>query len=203
MPAHAWTRRVPVWGWVAFGFVGTVVIFTAVLWVTLIGPRAQAAEDERHRRAGMLSNEGLRKYWERDFVGALRDLDEAVRLKIDHAPAYHNRGMVRCELKDRAGGMADYDRAIALDPTLSAPYNSRGLQRAFEGEPEAAILDYDQAIRRDPEFAPAYANRAVARLWVFDEDGAASDAAKALSIHPEWRDRLGAEIEDVLRRRKR
>ena len=62
-----------------------------------------------------------------DLDGALRDFDEAVRLKPDDPFALGCRATARHHLDDLAGAVEDFDRAIAADPDMAWLYNgSRG-----------------------------------------------------------------------------
>jgi tetratricopeptide (TPR) repeat protein len=46
--------------------------------------------------------------------GALRDYDEAVRLKPDYAVALYNRGIARRDKGDVEGALQDHNEAVRL-----------------------------------------------------------------------------------------
>ena len=61
-------------------------------------------------------DQGLAKFTEKDYKGAIRDFDEAIRLKPDDAAAYNSRGSAKSNLGDKQGAIKDFDEAIRLKP---------------------------------------------------------------------------------------
>jgi tetratricopeptide (TPR) repeat protein len=49
-----------------------------------------------------------------DKLGAILDLDEAIRLKPDYAKTYCNRGEVKSKLGDKQSAIADYRESMEL-----------------------------------------------------------------------------------------
>ena len=73
-----------------------------------------------------LLKSGAAKIAEGDFEGAIKDLDEAIRLDPKNATAWHDRGFAKKELGRYAEEIADYDEAIRLDPKNATAWISRG-----------------------------------------------------------------------------
>lgn len=121
----------------------------------------------------------------RDYASAIRDLDRAIALTPDYAPAYMLRaqsrhrqiqsGAVADEAKDAASRdaiiaasrddmLADIDRVIALTPRNAFAWFNRGNAMLEIGDLNAAMQAYNQAIDLKPDFGEAYYNRGYTRL---------------------------------------
>ncbi|MBW4570751.1 MAG: trypsin-like peptidase domain-containing protein [Tolypothrix carrinoi HA7290-LM1] len=92
------------------------------------------------------------KYLNRDYVGAINDLTEAIRLNPNYAEAYAARGNIRAQLYDKRKAIADYTEAIRLNPNYAPAYLYRGNQRFSEDE-EGALADFQQFQKLDAESA--------------------------------------------------
>src|SRR5215831_1209224 len=57
-----------------------------------------------------------------DIPHAIADLDRAIKLAPNFAPAYENRGNAWYARGNHAQALADYDAAIRIDPHLPSPY---------------------------------------------------------------------------------
>ena len=131
------------------------------------------------RMRGRLCND--RKEYDR----ALADLDQAIRLCADRAPAYADRGRVLLYGKDQADrALADCDKAIQLDPKLAPGYGQRGACWAQKGDHDKAIADFDEAIRLDPNWAWFYGQRG--RSWSNKghPDKAIADFTQVIRLDP-------------------
>lgn len=86
----------------------------------------------------------------RDYADALAQLDIALQLDPDYAPAHSNRAFSLYELGRRGEARAEADRAVALDPHFSAGWFNRGLMREAAGDPAGALGDLERALREAP-----------------------------------------------------
>ncbi len=62
------------------------------------------------------NNRGLARKDKGDLDGAIKDYDEAIRLKSDYALAFNNRGLARKAKGDIQGAQQDFDEAARVDP---------------------------------------------------------------------------------------
>lgn len=99
-----------------------------------------------------------------DYVHAIADYDQAIRLKADYAEAYNNRGYAHYWNYEGDKAIADYTQAIKLRPDYAYAYNNRGAAYMASGHPSQAISDFDQALKIQPDFPQAYTNRGNAYL---------------------------------------
>jgi Tfp pilus assembly protein PilF len=116
---------------------------------------------------------------------AIRDYDEAIRIKPGHSMYYHNRGSAYAALGDQRRAIEDYDKAITIEPRSSVLYNSRGNAYARLGVPKQAIEDYGRAIAIEPSYAWAYANRGSVYGALGDYDHAMEDFNRAIALDPQ------------------
>ena len=65
-----------------------------------------------------------------DIAHAIADLNQAVALAPDFAPAYQNRGNAWYARGNFGQALADYDTAIKLDPNSPSPYVNRATRAA-------------------------------------------------------------------------
>ncbi|MEH2410598.1 serine/threonine-protein kinase [Nostoc sp.] len=128
--------------------------------------------------------EGLEKYNNKDFRGAIEDYTQAITINPNYVDAYKNRGNAHYGLGDKQAAIADYTQAININPNFANPYNNRGLAHSELGDQQAAIEDYNQAIKINPNNALAYNNRGLARGRLGDQQAAIKDYNQAIKINP-------------------
>ncbi len=128
--------------------------------------------------------EGLEKYNNKDFRGAIADYNQAININPNYANAYCNRGNARGELGDKQAAIADYNQAININPNYANAYFNRGNARDDLGDKQAAIADYTQAINIAPKDASAYYNRGIAHSKLGDKQAAIADYTQAINIAP-------------------
>ena len=143
----------------------------------------------------------------RDYASAIKDLDRAIVLNDDFAPAYmlraqakmrlHNAGsalftgpeggegkmdgMLRksLELKTLEDVLSDIDRAIELTPNNPfLEYNRATVLLEFDMNAEA-LKNLDRAIELNETFGPAFYNRGYVKLKLGDRNGGIADLSRA------------------------
>lgn len=93
----------------------------------------------------------------RQLEAALKDCDEALRLRPDSPAALDSRGLVQLRLGAHALSLADYDRALALRRTQVTSWFGRGLAELKLGRKAAAEADLAAARGLDPEVDATFA----------------------------------------------
>jgi tetratricopeptide (TPR) repeat protein len=153
------------------------------------GPDAAAA-CERAIRSGRVRlrelsdayiNRGQASYVKREYDGAIRDFDQAIRLDPAVALAYGNRANCHAMKKDYERALADYTRALALDDKYPSAYTGRGLLYEELGDIASARRDYLAAISAPLNYADGTWAQQVARerIAAFDGKlGATADATR-------------------------
>ena len=90
--------------------------------------------------------------------------EEALRLKLENAVTYTNKGLVLMILKSYDEAREAFTVAIKLNPNDANAYNGRGVVlhmglRRNKEDFEEALKDFKEAIRLDSQYAIAYANK--------------------------------------------
>src|SRR5476651_346129 len=94
-----------------------------------------------------------------DIAHAIADLNQAIALAPDFAPAYQNRGNAWYARGNYGRALADYDTAIKLDPNSPSPYVNRATVRRDLGYTDGALQDYQKAITLGADRATPYSGR--------------------------------------------
>jgi tetratricopeptide (TPR) repeat protein len=140
---------------------------------------SQVSADDYYRR-------GNRRYDQQDFLGAIEDYTESIRINPNADNAYNNRGNARLNSQDLQGAISDYNRALRINPEHPLAYYNRGLALARLGNYNAAIASYTRALQVNPNYDLAYNNRGVARSNLGDYLGAIEDYEQAIRINPNF-----------------
>jgi tetratricopeptide (TPR) repeat protein len=119
-----------------------------------------------------------------DYVTAIEEYTQAIRLDPNYVAAYHGRGLAYRNKNDNDRAIADYTQAIRFDPNYAVAYTARGNAYSDKGDHDRAIADYTQAIRLDPNYAAAYTARGNAYYSKGDYDTAIADHTQAIRLDP-------------------
>src|SRR6266404_4802517 len=141
----------------------------------VIKPSANASETnsgaaqviaDREPAPSALSNDanfyrerGVAAYRSGDFLGAIGNFDEAIRLNPNDAQSYNIRGNVWDELGIYERALADYDEAVRTDPNNPAVFHDRAILWYRKGALDEALVDLDRAIRFTFADANIYCDR--------------------------------------------
>jgi tetratricopeptide (TPR) repeat protein len=79
-----------------------------------------------------------------DLIGAISDLDDAIRLDGYDPILYNNRGNLKDELERSGEAVKDYEKAILLDSTYSLAYYNRGIALFNLEKYEEAKQDFEK-----------------------------------------------------------
>jgi len=76
---------------------------------------------------------------------ALKNFEQAIKLKIDYVDAYYYRGLLYHKLKDEKS-IADFNKTIQLDPNKTDAYLKRGMYYYQNKQENEALKDFNKAI---------------------------------------------------------
>lgn len=123
-----------------------------------------------------------------DYVAAISDYSEAIRLNPGNAGGYNNRANAYVALGDYDRALADYAESLRLDPTDAGTFNNRGTVYQKLADYRRAIAHYDEAVRLDPGLMLAHNNRCVAYKYEGEYGKAVADCTRAIVLQPTyWR----------------
>ena len=118
-----------------------------------------------------------------DIDRAMKDLDEAIRIKPANLIAYINRGNVFAKTGDLDHALADFDSALKINPYVSVTLYSRGEIWKRKGDYVHALADYDRAIHVESRFPPALNAAGLTRAILNKElDRALDECNRAINM---------------------
>lgn len=145
-----------------------VLIFTASF--------SQSAKD--------LTQTGRELYEKREFMEALLNLNKALDIDQNYAPAYFLRGNIKDNFDDRHGAMKDYNTAIEKNPKFADAYFARGNIKMKLQDYYGAIGDFTSCITINENNIEAYFNRGKAKQFLQAYEDAINDCTKIIQINP-------------------
>jgi tetratricopeptide (TPR) repeat protein len=134
--------------------------------------------------AAIYYNRGVTWYDMSEYDQAIKDYDQAIRLKPTFVQAVFNRGNAYDAKGQYDHAILDYGRAISLDPNYAKAFNNRGYVWDEKHDFDRAIKDYDRAIDLNPGYAQAFNNRGIAYANKSDYDRAIRDYDRAIELDP-------------------
>ncbi|OIP30123.1 hypothetical protein AUK22_02425 [bacterium CG2_30_54_10] len=105
-----------------------------------------------YQDAGMRSLvRGTQKLQTGDFVNAIMDLRQAVRLRPDMPEAFHNLGFAFEKTGDNKNAVKAYEKALALNPNYPSALNNLGfLLATLEIDAQRAVQLCQRAVQLEP-----------------------------------------------------
>lgn len=98
---------------------------------------------------------GIGYYYSLKFDEALREYQEAVRLKPDYIEAYYNMGLALKEKKQYAESLNMFLKVLSISAfnadQYAKAYNEIGINYAEMGEPDQAVKAFASSVKFDPE----------------------------------------------------
>lgn len=137
---------------------------------------AQSAKD--------LTQKGRELYEKREFTESLLNLNKALELDPNYAPAYFMRGNIKDNFDDRHGAMKDYNRAIEKNPKFGDAFLARGNVKMKLMDYYGAIADFTSCISFNENDVQAYFNRGKAKQFLLAYEDAINDCSKIIQINP-------------------
>ena len=111
-----------------------------------------------------------------DFARAMTDMNDAVRLDANFAPAYFSRGHLSYILGNNPAAIEDFNKAIKLDPDDASAYFNRGVAYYVIG---GRYADAEADFKKAADFNPRDAYAALWRDLAERRNGAAAHLAEA------------------------
>jgi|GEM_PF-584819 len=147
----------------------------AVLFFTFSFAIAQNSKD--------LTQKGRELYEKREFMEALLNLNKAIEVDANYAPAYYLRANIKDNFDDRHGAMKDYNLAIEKNAKFADAFFARGNVKMKLQDYYGAIADYTSAITINENYIEAYFNRGKAKQFLQAYEDAINDCSKIIQIN--------------------
>jgi tetratricopeptide (TPR) repeat protein len=117
---------------------------------------------------------------------AIRQYDEALRLKPDDATAHANLGMALARKGQTDAAIRQYQEALRLKPDYAEPHYSLGNVLARAGQIDDAMREYQEAVRLNPDYAAAHNNLGFALARKGQMDQAIREYQEAIRLKPDY-----------------
>lgn len=135
-------------------------------------------------RATLYAARGNIQVSKKDYVSAIADFGEAIKLDPKSSQYYASRGRAHILKEDYEHAIDDLDQAIRYDPGYAYAYANRAVAFQFRKEFDRALRDYGEVIRLDPRYVLAYQNRSMIYNIRGEYDLAIRDSDEAIRIDP-------------------
>ncbi len=195
MCGHSILRHVP-GPPMRFGIAATAVAAAVVALGTATWRRNQDYRDElglwtditakrpANPRAHMARGVGL---GERDrLTEAVREYQEAIRLKPDYVEAYNNLGIALARLGRRDEAVTVLRAALEKRPSHARAHVNLGKVLLDQGKVRDAVAHFREAVRLQPDSAEAHLYLGKVHAGHGDLEGAATEFSAALASRPDF-----------------
>jgi len=127
---------------------------------------------------------------------AVKDLDEAIKLKNNYVEAYRYRAEAYLVINKNKSAAKDAQKALELDPKYGQAYSMTGLTYAKSGNKEKAIEYLNKAVKTSPDDPEVYYLRGLyyskhednRQKAAEDYSKAVEDYSKAIELDPDYAD---------------
>lgn len=130
------------------------------------------------------TQKGRELYEKNEFMESLLNVNKAIEIDPNHAPAFYLRGNIKDKFDDRHGAMKDYNTAIEKNPKFADAFFARGNVKMKLQDYYGAISDYTAAITINENYIEAYFNRGKAKQFLLAYEDAINDCSKIIQINP-------------------
>ena len=117
---------------------------------------------------------------------AIRQLQEAIRIKPDYADAHIDLGVALLNQSQAGGAMSEFQEAIRLEPDYAEAHLNLGIALLNQGRTGEAIGQYQEAIRLKVDYAEAHYNLGVALLNQGQTDKAIRQFQEAIHLKADY-----------------
>lgn len=125
---------------------------------------------------------GIEKHNAKDYEGAIKEYDKAIKADKNLTVGYYNRGVCEQGLKDLKSAKKDFDKTIELDSKFIKAYYSRASVFVSQEKYKEALPDLDKTIELDSAFPNSLTLRGQIRAQTGNKKGACEDFNKAKEI---------------------
>ena len=115
---------------------------------------------------------------------AVRQYENALRVRPGYAEAHNNMGVALAAQERYREAIVQYRAALKIWPTYAGAHNNLGTALASEGRVQDSIREFREALRITPDYAEAHRNLGIAMVLNGEVEGALRHFQEALRIRP-------------------
>lgn len=145
----------------------------------------QSGQETTENLAIAFSNRGLAYHDLEQFDRAIKDYDQAIRLKPDFVDAYKNRALAHSAKHQHDRVVEDYSQVVRLAPENADAWNGRCWHRAILGQLQAALSDCNESLRLRPNDAATIDSRAFVLLKMGNLSASIGEYNQSLRLRPQ------------------
>ena len=134
-------------------------------------------------------NRALLRLQQENYLAAVADLSNVLRLQPDSMAALMNRAIARKQMKEYSLALADLDRVTELSDAPSRAWFLRAEVKRLAGDPDGANRDQAEAMKRNPNDELSWSMRGYARMNE-EPQAALKDFDEALALNPRSREAM-------------
>jgi tetratricopeptide (TPR) repeat protein len=134
----------------------------------------------------------------KDYQGAISDLQTAIQRDSSDFDAYHNLGVAYWEQKKYEEAITYFTKSIARKPDYVSSYTSRAMAYEKMNMFKEAISDYNAAIKLEPNSDIVYYNRSLLYHKTEKYSEAIADLNRAIKLNPKDPDYYGYRADILL-----
>ncbi|MGD1807128.1 tetratricopeptide repeat protein [Dapis sp. BLCC M126] len=106
---------------------------------------------------------GLNNFKQEDYLAAISDFSQSIKLNKNWGEAYYNRGFIYAQIGKYQEAINDFTEALGTNENWVDAYNKRGNAFNQLGRYEQAIADYEQALKLQPDCEDSRQNLDIVR----------------------------------------
>ena len=130
-----------------------------------------------------LINSSDLKYDQKDYKGALKEINKAIKKDPNSLNAFWKRGFIKRELKDFKGALSDFDIVSKGNPFFPAAYLIKADIYNFDlKDYDKALSAYNRGIVADPSDKDAFTSRGFLKKKMNDNKGACNDFKESVDL---------------------
>ncbi len=123
------------------------------------------------------------KYDKKDYKGALKEINKAIKMYPNSLIAIFRRGYVKRALKDYKGALSDFDIIIKKNPFFPTSYLIKADIYNFDlKDYDKALTAYNKGIVADPSEKDSFTSRGFLKKKMNDNKGACYDFKEAVEL---------------------
>lgn len=119
--------------------------YCLILFIVSLSFLNCAIKDSKIRADEYYTN-GVKRYWKKDYIGAINEFDKAIELDNKDIVFRFWRGLSNFELRKYETAIQDFSTCIDLDPGYFQTYLYRGVSKFFLKDYRSAIKDFDKVL---------------------------------------------------------
>jgi tetratricopeptide (TPR) repeat protein len=153
-----------------------------------LGSSPTQVSQETVDKVSQLMSDASQKADQRDFKGAIANLDQVIAIAPEEAMAYYYRGMVYLNAENPQIALTNFEQALKIQPDKLDFKKSRLLANALikvrQGDALGSRSDLEELIKLDPEDSSGFYHRGLWHRETGNEAAAIADFKQALKLQP-------------------